>query len=127
MPGQIDLAVSVCMITYNHAPYIAQAIESVLQQKTNYVFELVIGEDCSTDKTREIVLKYQEKYPDIIHVVMSESNVGVKKNWNRTLRACKGTYLAFCEGDDYWLRYDKLQKEVDYLETHPDCSMVFAD
>lgn len=73
--------VSVKMITYNHAPYIAQAIEGVLMQKTNFLFELVIGEDCSTDGTREIVFEYQKKYPDIIRVITSEHNVGVKKKW----------------------------------------------
>ena len=119
--------VSVKMITYNHAPYIAQAIEGVLQQKTDYPFELVIGEDCSTDGTREIVFEYEKKYPDIIRVITSEKNVGMKKNGYRTTKACRGKYIAFCEGDDYWHRTDKLQKQVDYLESHPDCGMVSAD
>jgi len=119
--------VSVKMITYNHAPYIAQAIEGVLQQKTNFPIELVIGEDYSTDGTREIVFKYQEKYPDIIRVITSDKNVGMRKNGYRTMKACRGKYIAFCEGDDYWHHPDKLQKQVDYMEKHPECGMVFSD
>jgi glycosyltransferase involved in cell wall biosynthesis len=119
--------VSVKMITYNHAPYIAQAIEGVLMQKTNFPFDLVIGEDCSTDGTREIVFEYQKKYPDIIRVITSEHNVGGKKNGYRTTKACRGKYVAFCEGDDYWHHPEKLQKQVDYMESHPGCGMVFAD
>jgi glycosyltransferase involved in cell wall biosynthesis len=119
--------VSVKMITYNHAPFIAQAIEGVLQQKTNFPFELLIGEDCSTDGTREIVFDYQKKYPDIIRVVTSDKNVGMKKNGLRTLRACQGKYVAFCEGDDYWQSPFKLQKQADYLESHPECGMVYSN
>ncbi len=119
--------VSVDMITYNHAPYIAQAIEGVLQQKTNFPFELVIGEDCSTDGTREIVIEYKKKYPDIIRPVMSDKNVGAKENSYRTMKACNGKYIAYCEGDDYWHRPDKLQKQVDYMESHPECGMVYSD
>jgi glycosyltransferase involved in cell wall biosynthesis len=118
--------VSVKMLTYNHAPFIAQAIEGVLQQKTNFPFELVIGEDCSTDNTREIVFEYQKKYPDIIRVVTSDRNVGMNNNGLRTLHACQGKYIAFCEGDDYWHNPGKLQKQVEYLEGHPECGLVYS-
>ena len=114
------------MVTYNHRPFIAQAIEGVLQQKTNFPFELVIGEDCSTDGTREIVDEYQKKYPNIIRVVTSEKNVGMKKNGLRTVQACRGKYLAFCDGDDYWQSPLKLQKQADYLESHPECGLVYS-
>ncbi len=119
--------VSVQMITYNQARFITQAVEGVLQQKTTFPIEVVIGEDCSIDGTREIVLAFKEKYPDMIRVITSETNVGMKENTLRTIRACRGKYIAFCEGDDYWHRMDKLQKQVDYLEAHPECGMVFAD
>lgn len=119
--------ISVKMITYNHEPYISQAIEGVVKQKTEYPFELIIGEDCSTDGTREIVFDYQRKYPGIIRVITSNKNVGMKRNGYRTTKACRGKYVAFCEGDDYWHRLDKLQKQVDYLESHPECGTVFAD
>jgi glycosyltransferase involved in cell wall biosynthesis len=122
-----EFLVSVKMITYNHAPYIAQAIEGVLEQQTNFPFELVIGEDCSTDGTREIVFEYQKKYPDVIRVITSESNVGMKRNGYRTTKVCRGEYIAFCEGDDYWHDPSKLQKQVDYLESHPGCGLVYSD
>ncbi len=118
--------VSVKMITFNHAPYIARAIEGVLQQKVNFPLELIIGEDCSTDGTREIAYRYQEKYPDIIRIVTSDHNVGMKKNNYRTTKACKGKYIAFCEGDDFWHHPEKVQKQVDYLETNADCGMVYS-
>ncbi len=114
------------MITYNHAPYIAQAIEGVLQQKTNFPFELVIGEDCSTDATREIVFEYQKKHPEVIRVITSDINVGMQKNGLRTMKACRGKYIAYCEGDDYWHHPYKLQKQVDYMENHPECGMVYS-
>ena len=121
-----DPLVSVMMITYNHAPYIAQAIEGVLRQKVDFPIELVIGEDCSTDGTREIVLEYEKKSPQFIRVIMSDKNVGMKKNALRTGRNCRGKYIAFCEGDDYWHHPDKLQKQVDYLENHPECGLVYS-
>jgi glycosyltransferase involved in cell wall biosynthesis len=119
--------VSVKMITYNHAPFIARAIEGVLQQKTNFPFELLIGEDCSTDGTREIVFEYQKKYSDVIRVITSERNTGGWDNSERARKACRGKYAAFCEGDDYWHHPGKLQKQADYLESHPECGLVFAD
>ena len=119
--------VSVKMITYNHAPYIAEAIEGVLQQKTDFPFELVIGEDCSTDGTQEIVFDYQKKYPDIIRVITSNKNVGAHKNGIRTEKACRGKYIAFCEGDDYWHHPRKLQKQVDFLERHPEYGLIHSD
>jgi len=119
--------VSVKMITYNHAPFIAQAIEGVLRQQATFPFELVIGEDCSTDGTREIVFAYAKRNPDLIRVVASDSNVGMKKNGLRTLEACRGKYVAFCEGDDYWHHPLKLQKQAHYLEKHPGCGLVFSD
>lgn len=119
--------VSVHMITYNHAPYIAKAIEGVLSQKTQFPFELVIGEDCSFDGTREIVFDYAHRYPEIIRVITSEQNVGMKKNVYRTSKACRGKYIAYCEGDDYWQRPDKLQLQADYLESHPDYGLVYSD
>ena len=119
--------VSVVIITYNHAPFIAQAIEGILRQETTFPFELVIGEDCSTDGTRDIVLRYQEEHPGVISVVTSGQNVGMKTNSYRTAKASRGKYLAFCEGDDYWHHPGKLQKQIDYLESHPECGLLFAD
>ena len=122
-----DPLVSVNMITYNHAPYVGRAIEGVLMQKTDYPFELVIGEDCSTDGTREIVFRYAEAHPDVIRVVTSDKNVGSRVNGHRTISACRGKYVAWCEGDDYWHRDDKLELQVSHLESHDDCVMVHSN
>jgi glycosyltransferase involved in cell wall biosynthesis len=120
-----ELNVSILMITYNHENYIREAIEGVLMQKTDFKIELVIGEDFSTDRTREIVMEYLKKYPEKIKVISSETNVGAMANELRTLKACQGKYIAFCDGDDYWTDPNKLQKQVDFLETHPDYVICF--
>ena len=117
--------VSVWMITYNHEKFIAQAIESVLMQQTNFDYELVIGEDCSTDGTRAIVEDYQQRYPDKIRALLHEKNIGAYENFARTFAACRGEYIAMLEGDDYWTDPLKLQKQVDYLDTRPECAACF--
>jgi glycosyltransferase involved in cell wall biosynthesis len=117
--------VSICMITYNHENFIREAIEGVLMQKTTFPIELIIGEDCSTDKTRHIVREYAEKYPEIIRPLLPEKNLGVKDNFIQTLQACTGKYIALCEGDDYWIDPYKLQKQVDFLEANEDFSICF--
>lgn len=108
------------MITYNHEKYIAQAIESVLMQKTSFPFELLIGEDCSTDGTRKIVREYQEKYPSVIRAFLREENTGGRQNFRRIYQNSRGKYVALLEGDDYWTATDKLQKQVDLLDARPD-------
>jgi len=108
--------VSVWMITYNHEKYIAQAIEGVLMQKTNFKIELIIGEDCSTDNTAQIIKEYAKKYPSIIKPRFNQPNMGVMPNMIKTLNECTGKYIALCEGDDYWTDPYKLQKQVDFLE-----------
>jgi len=110
--------VSVYMITYNHASYIRRAIESVVTQQADFPFELVIGEDCSTDETRTICFELQHRYPGKIRVLYSNENVGMEMNGRRTKAHCRGTYLAYCEGDDYWIDPLKLQKQVDALRRH---------
>ncbi len=117
--------VSVRTVTYNHDKYIAQCLEGILMQRTSFPFEMVVGEDCSTDRTREIVLAYEKKYPDKIRVITSETNVGPNQNALRVQQACRGKYQAYCEGDDYWIDPLKLQKQVDFMETHPDVPMCF--
>lgn len=116
--------VSVKTITYNHEKFIAQCIEGIMMQKTNFAFEYIIGEDCSTDSTMEIVQEYARRYPDVIRIITAEKNVGAVENDNRTDRACRGKYVAFCEGDDFWTDPYKLQKQVDFLEANPQYGMV---
>ena len=105
--------VSVHMVTYNHEPYIRQAIEGVLMQQTDFEFELVIGEDCSTDRTREICFEYQKKHPDKVRVLWWHENVSKLGGNSRRVRArCRGDYIAFCERDDYWTDDKKLRGQV---------------
>lgn len=113
--------VSVCMITYNHEKFIAQAIESVLMQQTDFPFELIIGEDCSTDGTAAIVRDYAEKYPDIIVPIIRDKNIGARKNSIDILSRPRGEFVALLEGDDYWTDPLKLQKQIDFFNKHPNC------
>lgn len=119
-----DPLVSVCTITYNHQAFIAQAVESVLMQRTNFDFEMLIGEDCSTDDTRQVVEHYAQRYPLIVKPVYRQRNLGVKENFVDMLLRCQGKYIALLEGDDYWTDPDKLQKQVDFLEQHPEHVLV---
>lgn len=126
-PGPTDVKVSVAMITYNHERFIAEAIEGVLMQQTDFAVELIIGEDCSTDGTRVIVRRYGERYPERVRLLLPERNLGAHANSIAVGKACRGEYIAICEGDDYWTDSLKLQKQVDFLEAHPECSICFHD
>jgi glycosyltransferase involved in cell wall biosynthesis len=113
------------MITYNHEKYIAQSLDSVLMQKTDFEYELVIGEDASTDHTRDIIVECQNRYPEIIRLLPPAANMGVLRNMARTLKACRGQYVAVLEGDDYWTSPHKLQAQVNFLDSHPDYAICF--
>lgn len=117
--------VSIWMTTYNHASYIAQAIESVLSQVVDFQIELVIGEDCSTDGTREICIHYKEKFPELINLLLPEENLGMMRNGLATLASCTGEYIAILEGDDYWSDNYKLKKQIDFMQSHPNLSFSF--
>lgn len=117
------MMLSVCMITYKHESFIAQAIEGVLMQKTDFPVELIIGEDCGPDNTRDICRSYADKYPDIIKLNFLDYNVGAQNNFVNTISLCTGKYIAICEGDDYWTDPYKLQKQVDFMEEHPEYSL----
>lgn len=119
--------VSIASITYNHEQYIAQAIESWLMQNVNFPIEIVIGDDCSADNTPLIIKEFQKKHPELIRIISTERNVGMMPNFIRTLEACKGKYIALCEGDDYWTDPNKLQVQVDFLKTNPDFVMSYHD
>jgi glycosyltransferase involved in cell wall biosynthesis len=116
---------SVLIITYNHEKFISQAIDSILMQQTDFDYEIVIGEDCSTDSTRDIVLAYQDKYPDKIKALLPERNLGMQENFFQTFKACHGQYIAMCEGDDFWTDPHKLQKQVDFLDNNSEFSICF--
>lgn len=116
----INDILTVCLITYNHDQYVEQAIDSILMQKTNFNWKLVIADDCSKDNTREILKHYQQKYPEKIHLILQEKNVGPARNFIELITYPKSKYIAYLEGDDYWLDENKLQKQVDFLEENND-------
>jgi glycosyltransferase involved in cell wall biosynthesis len=119
------MKLSVLVMTYNHGKFITQALESVLMQKVDFEYEILISEDCSTDNTREIVLNYKEKYPDKIRLLLSEKNLHSNEIVSRGIKAARGKYLATLDGDDYWTSPDKLQKQVNFLDNHSECSVCY--
>ena len=126
MSGEKSPLVTVKIITYNHASSICRCIESALMQRTTFPFEIVIGEDCSTDGTRAIVRKYAQRFPRIIKVVTSDANVGLLANSDRANTACRGEYIAKCDGDDYWIDPLKLQKQFEAAKEYGAVMAVHA-
>jgi glycosyltransferase involved in cell wall biosynthesis len=116
---------TVLLVTYNHAPYIAQALDSVLAQATDFPFEVVVSEDCSSDGTREIVEGYQRRHPDRIRLLLSEQNLGDNEVIARGIRAARGEIIAYLDGDDWWTAPHKLQAQVEFLEREPRCAMCY--
>jgi len=110
--------VSIVVLTFNQDKTIIQTIESILLQKCDFHFEIIIGEDCGTDTTRTICEKYQQKYPDKIKLILQDVNKGLIVNYADCMNACKGKYIAQCAGDDYWCDNLKLQKQIDFLENN---------
>ena len=112
------------MTAYNHAPYIGRAIEGVLSQRTTFAVELVLSDDCSTDGTGAICRDYAARYPDRIRLLTGDVNVGMRANYRRTIEACRGRYVAMCDGDDWWCDPLKLQRQVEALEADPACGLA---
>ncbi len=122
------IMVSVWCRTYNHVNYIKDALDGLVSQQTDFIYKVIVFDDASTDGTSDIVRAYAEKYPEIIHAIIAKENIyhhpDTKKIiadiWKQHLT---GKYMAFCEGDDFWIDNNKLQMQVDYMETHPECTM----
>jgi len=119
--------VTVSMITYNHEKFIGKAIESILVQKTNFNFEYLIGDDCSTDNTPSICARYKEENPSIIKLRLGEKNIGFQSNFIENIYNAKGKYIAYLEGDDYWIDKNKLQKQFDFMEAHPEVAFCYTN
>lgn len=119
--------VSVLMLAYNHCDTLSQAVESVVSQCCAFEFELLIGEDASTDNTLDVAISCQKKYPEIIRIIHSNENVGMNENSSRILRLSRGAYIAYCEGDDYWCCKDKLARQVDIFLSDHQIGAVHSD
>jgi glycosyltransferase involved in cell wall biosynthesis len=121
------MILSVSITTYNHELYIAQALEGVLMQRSAFDYEIVVGDDCSTDRTREIVLSYQRRFPGRIRTVFPERNLGDggKLMFIETMKACRGDLIAMSDGDDYWTDPTKLERQMWYMGRHPECFLCY--
>lgn len=119
-----NIIVSVCMVTYNHEKFIRHAITSVLNQKTSFEFEIIVGDDCSKDDTVEVIKQLQKENPSRIRLIERKENIGMCVNSYDVRCHAKGKYIAMLEGDDYWIDPNKLQKQVEYLEEHSNASAI---
>lgn len=123
------ILVTICCITYNQAKYIKQCLDGFVMQKTNFKFEVLINDDASTDGTTDIIREYEAKYPNMIKPIYQVENQYQQNKLDKVIKKIysnvKGKYVAICEGDDYWTDPYKLQKQVDFLEAHPDYSICF--
>ena len=125
-----DILVSVVTLTYNHRNFIRQCIEGILMQQTRFKFELLIHDDASTDGTAQIIREYEITYPDIVKPIYQTENQyskGVRIGSQYLYPKAQGKYIAECEGDDYWVDPLKLQKQVDYLESNPECGLCYTN
>ena len=120
-----DIKVSVCIITYNQEDFIRECLDGAIKQTVDFNYEIVIGEDCSTDRTLQICKEYASAYPNLIKIFERPKNLGMTGNWIESIQNCNGKYIALCEGDDFWTDPLKLQKQVDFLESNPDYVMCF--
>jgi glycosyltransferase involved in cell wall biosynthesis len=125
-----DIMVSICCLTYNQEEYIKDALEGFVNQKTTFPFEILIHDDASTDGTADIIRQYEARYPELIKPIYQTENQYSKNvaiSFTIQYPRAKGKYIAMCEGDDYWTDPLKLQKQVDYMESHPDCGLCFTN
>lgn len=118
---------SIVVITYNQEKTLSSTLDSLLKQKTSFSYEIVVGEDCSTDGTRKVLSEYAYRYPNVIHPIYNEINKGVLENYISVLSHCKGKYIAACAGDDYWIDEEKLQMQVDVMEQYSNVGVVYTD
>lgn len=119
------IKLTVVTTTYNQEKFIRNALDGFVNQITNFSFQVIISDDCSTDGTRSILKEYAEKYPNIIKPIFNKKNLGAMDNFVSTLSKAKTEYVALCDGDDFWTDNNKLQKQVDFLDNNLDYSICF--
>lgn len=120
-----EIMFSVAVITFNQEIYISQTLDSILNQEHDYKYEIVIGEDCSTDKTKQIIEEYVAKYPEIIKPLYNNPNKGLINNYFNVIAHCQGKYIMECAGDDYWLP-GKVKNQIEFMENNPDVGMCYG-
>jgi len=118
--------VSVNVLTYNQEELVKETLDSILSQECCFAYEIIIGEDCSTDNTRNVCLDYQHRYPEKIKLVLPDNNGGLMVNCMNVCNEDRGKYVAVIAGDDYWCDNKKLQKQVDFLEANPEYGVCFT-
>ena len=116
---------SVCVRTYNQEHFVSDALESILRQKTSFDYEILVSDDYSSDKTQSILSDYKQRYPDRIKLILGDNNIGGPNNLRRVIEASSSKYLAFLDGDDYYIDDYKLQKQIEFLESHSDFAACF--
>lgn len=121
------ILISTIIPSYNRADTVGQTIDSILAQEVDADMEIIIGDDCSTDNAREVLLAYKEKYPDTIRLIFQEQNVGLGANWATCVKACRGKYICNCDNDDYWHNPHKLQIQLDFMESHPESNVLITN
>ena len=126
MKNQSEILVSICVITYNQEQWIRQTLDSIIAQQTDYAFEVIIGEDHGTDGTRVICQEYADKYENV-KLLPSDTNLGLVGNWINCIRNSQGKYIMNCAGDDWWHNPNKIQQQVNFMESHPDCVICHTD
>jgi len=119
------MKINIILITYNHAGYVRQTLDSIIMQQTPYDVEIIVADDCSTDNTFEIIQEYESKTSFSFHYLPKTHNLGYVRNYQQAFAACTGDYVAIMEGDDYWIKPNHLQNHIDHLENLPDSSMSY--
>jgi glycosyltransferase involved in cell wall biosynthesis len=119
--------ITIIVTCYNQETTLAQALESIISQETSYSFEIIIGDDFSTDQSRQICLLYREKYPQLIKLIFQETNIGVARNWVSCIQKAQGSYIAACAADDYWHFLKKLEYQVAFLELNKEYGLLYTD
>lgn len=126
MKEKRDIMVTVCVVTYNQEQWIRQTLDAILAQKTEYPYEVIVGEDHGSDGTRAICQEYADKYENV-RLLPETENLGVTANWIRCIQAGTGKYIMTCAGDDWWHNPKKIQMQVDFMEVHPECVVCHTD
>lgn len=119
--------VSVVVPSYNRKDTVVQTLKSIIEQECSFEYEIIIGDDCSSDGVQELLISYQKRYPEKIKLLLFETNIGLGANWATCVKHCHGKYITNCDNDDYWHNNQKLQLQVDFLDKNTKYGVVHTD